>query len=69
MENHYYGVFADPAAGQTKVEYNNIYKNYYPFNQFIKVNRTNVSLDPKFINPSLVTRTSSASPFPDAQAR
>ena len=29
MENHYYGVFADPAAGQTKVEYNNIYKNYY----------------------------------------
>lgn len=53
MENHYYGVFADPAAGQTKVEYNNIYKNYYPFNQFIKVNRTNVSLDPKFMNPSL----------------
>ena len=53
MENHYYGVFADPAAGQTKVEYNNIYKNYYPFNQFIKVNRTNVSLDPKFINHSL----------------
>ena len=53
MENHYYGVFADPAAGQTKVEYNNIYKNYYPFNQFIKVNRTNVSLDPKFQNPSL----------------
>lgn len=53
MENHYYGVFADPAAGQTKVEYNNIYKNYYPFNHFIKVNRTNVSLDPKFMNPSL----------------
>ncbi len=53
MENHYYGVFADPAAGQTKVEYNNIYKNYYPFNQFIKVNRTNVSLDPKFIHHSL----------------
>lgn len=53
MENHYYGVFADPAAGQTKIEYNNIHKNYYPFNRFIKVNRTNVSLDPKFINPSL----------------
>ncbi len=53
MENHYYGVFADPAAGQTKVEYNNIYKNYYPFNHFIKVNRTNVSLDPKFMNHSL----------------
>ena len=53
MENHYYGIFADPAAGQTKVEFNNIFKNYYPFNRFIKVNRTNVSLDPKFINPSL----------------
>ncbi len=53
MENHYYGVYADPAAGQTKVEYNDIYKNYYPFNRFIKVNRTNVSLDPKFNNASL----------------
>lgn len=53
MENHYYGVFADPAAGQTRIEYNNIYKNYYPFNRFIKVNRTNVSLDPVFISPSL----------------
>lgn len=53
MENHYYGVFADPASGQTKLEYNNIYKNYYPFNRFIKVNRTNVSLDPVFISHSL----------------
>lgn len=53
MENHFYGIFADPAAGQTKVEFNNIFKNYYPFNRFIKVNRTNISLDPKFINPSL----------------
>lgn len=53
MDNHYYGVYADPAAGQTKVEYNDIYKNYYPFNRFIKVNRTNVSLDPKFNNASL----------------
>jgi outer membrane protein OmpA-like peptidoglycan-associated protein len=53
MENHYYGVFADPASGQTNVEYNNIFKNYYAFNRFIKVNRTNTSLDPKFISPSL----------------
>jgi len=53
MENHYYGIFSDPASGQTKVEHNNIYKNYYPFNRFIKVNNTNLSLDPKFINPSL----------------
>ena len=53
MENHYYGIFADPAAGQTLVEFNNIYRNYYPFNRFIKINRTNVSLDPKFVNASL----------------
>lgn len=53
MENHYYGIFADPAAGQSKMEYNNIYRNYYAFNRFIKVNRTNVSLEPRFKNPSL----------------
>ncbi|MCL2260403.1 MAG: OmpA family protein [Fibromonadales bacterium] len=53
MENHYYGVFADPASGQTRMDYNNIYKNYYPFNRFIKINRTNVSLDPLFKNPSV----------------
>jgi len=53
MENHYYGVFADPASGQTRMDYNNIYKNYYPFNRFIKINRTNVSLDPLFKNPSI----------------
>lgn len=53
MENHYYGIFADPASGQTRVEFNNIYKNYFPFNRFIKVGRTNVSLEPKFISPSL----------------
>jgi outer membrane protein OmpA-like peptidoglycan-associated protein len=53
MENHYYGVFADPASGQTRMDYNNIYKNYYPFNRFIKINRTNVSLEPIFINPSI----------------
>jgi outer membrane protein OmpA-like peptidoglycan-associated protein len=53
MENHYYGVFADPASGQTRMDYNNIYKNYYPFNRFIKINRTNVSLDPMFKNPSI----------------
>jgi outer membrane protein OmpA-like peptidoglycan-associated protein len=53
MENHYYGVFADPASGQTRMDYNDIYKNYYPFNRFIKINRTNVSLDPLFKNPSI----------------
>jgi outer membrane protein OmpA-like peptidoglycan-associated protein len=53
MENHYYGVFADPASGQTRMDYNNIYKNYYPFNRFIKINRTNVSLDPQFRSPSI----------------
>jgi OOP family OmpA-OmpF porin len=53
MENHYYGIFAEPASGQTKVDFNNIYQNYYPFNAFVKVPRTNPSVEPKFINPSL----------------
>jgi len=53
MDNHFYGVFADPAAGQTKVEFNDIFNNYFPYNKFIKVDRTNLSVDPKFVNPSL----------------
>lgn len=53
LDNHFYGVYADPAAGQTKVQFNDIFNNYYPYNKFIKVDRTNLSVDPKFINPSL----------------
>jgi len=53
MENHFYGVYSDPAAGQSKVQFNNIIDNYYSYNKFIKIDRTNISTDPKFINPSL----------------
>lgn len=53
LDNHYYGIAADPAAGQTKVKYNDIYNNYYPYNKFIKVDRTNLAVDPMFVNPSL----------------
>jgi outer membrane protein OmpA-like peptidoglycan-associated protein len=53
MENHYYGIFAEPAAGQTRVEYNNIFKNYYPFNAFVRVPRTNLDTEPRLINMSL----------------
>ena len=52
-ENHYYGIYGDPAAGQTRIEYNNIHKNYYDYNKFVEVNKTNIFTDPKFINPSL----------------
>lgn len=53
LDNHFYGIYADPAAGQSKVGYNDIFNNYYPYNKFIKVDRTNLAVDPKFVNPSL----------------
>ncbi len=53
IDNHYYGIYADPAAGQSKVQFNDIVDNYYSYNKFIKIDRTNIQTDPKFINPSL----------------
>jgi OmpA-OmpF porin, OOP family len=53
MENHEHGIFSDPAAGQSQVTYNNIYKNYLPFNRYTKINKTNLSLEPMFLEPGL----------------
>ncbi len=53
MENHEYGIYSDPASGQSQVIYNNIYKNVIPFNRYTKVNKTNISNEPMFLNPSL----------------
>jgi OOP family OmpA-OmpF porin len=52
-ENREYGIFSDPAAGQSQVIYNNIYKNYMPFNRYTKVNKSNISTDPMFLSPGL----------------
>jgi outer membrane protein OmpA-like peptidoglycan-associated protein len=51
--NHEYGIYSDPASGQSQITYNNIYKNVIPFNRYCKINRTNISFDPLFISPSL----------------
>ncbi len=51
--NHEYGIYSDPASGQSQITYNNIYKNVIPFNRYAKINRTNVSENPMLINPSL----------------
>lgn len=53
VENHEYGIYSDPASGQSQVIYNNIFRNVIPFNRYTKVNKTNVSNDPLFIQPSL----------------
>lgn len=52
VENHEYGIYSDPAAGQSQITYNNIYQNYYPFNRYSRLNRTNLSDPPIFINRS-----------------
>jgi outer membrane protein OmpA-like peptidoglycan-associated protein len=49
MGNNEYGVFSDPASGQSQIVFNNIYKNVIPFNRYSKVNRTNISFEPMFL--------------------
>ncbi len=53
MLNHEYGIYSDPASGQSQIVYNNVYKNVIPFNRYTKINKTNVSHDPLFLSPSL----------------
>ena len=52
-ENVEYGIFSDPAAGQSQIVYNDIYKNVMPFNRYTKVNKSNISVDPMFVSASL----------------
>lgn len=49
MENMYYGIFAENAAGMSKVENNDIFRNYFAFNRYVTVPRSNFNVDPKFI--------------------
>jgi OOP family OmpA-OmpF porin len=49
--NHEYGVFVDQEM-DVRINNNNIYHNYYPFNKYAKVNKTNLSLDPLFLSAS-----------------
>ncbi len=51
--NHEYGVFSDPAAAQSQIVYNDIYKNVMPFNRYTRINKSNISQEPMFIDPSL----------------
>lgn len=50
--NHEYGLFVDEES-QAKINNNNIWRNYYPFNRYAKVNKTNLSVDPQFISSSV----------------
>ncbi len=51
MGNKQYAVFVGPGAKKTRVVYNNIYNNRAPFNPIARVDKTNISKDPKFISP------------------
>jgi outer membrane protein OmpA-like peptidoglycan-associated protein len=53
QENREYGIYSDPASGQSQIVYNNIYKNVIPFNRYTKINKTNISHDPLFLSPGL----------------
>lgn len=49
-DNDEYGIFCDNHAKRTRIVYNNIYKNYFAFNDNAVVDRTNISREPLFIN-------------------
>lgn len=51
VSNHEYGVFVDQEM-DVRINNNDIWHNYYPFNKYAKVNKTNLSLDPLFLSPS-----------------
>lgn len=51
VSNHEYGVFVDKEM-DARINNNNIWHNYYPFNKYAKVNKTNLSLDPLFLSAS-----------------
>jgi OmpA-OmpF porin, OOP family len=53
QENREYGIYSDPASGQSQIVYNNIFKNVIPFNRYTKINKTNISHDPLFLSPGL----------------
>ncbi len=52
-QNYEYGIYSDPASGQSQITHNNLYSNILPFNRYTKINRTNISFEPMFISPSL----------------
>jgi hypothetical protein len=49
--NHEYGVIVDDEM-RSNIRSNNIWHNYYPFNENAKVDRSNKSMDPLFTNLS-----------------
>lgn len=49
-DNDEYGIYCDKFAKKTRIVYNDILKNYYPFNSAAMVDRSNISKDPIFYN-------------------
>lgn len=53
IKNGEYGIFTDEEATAVAVRYNDIWRNYYPFNSRTKVDKTNLSVNPLFKNGSM----------------
>ncbi len=49
-DNDEYGIFCDKLAKRSRIVYNDIYGNYYPFNAYCVVDRSNISKSPIFLN-------------------
>jgi outer membrane protein OmpA-like peptidoglycan-associated protein len=48
FDNEEYGVYCDKAATHSRIVYNDIYKNNFPFNRYTIVDKSNISRAPNF---------------------
>lgn len=49
--NYEYAIYADESSTKSKIVYNDIYNNYLSVNKYVVLDPTNISNDPKFIDP------------------
>ena len=52
MGNDEYAIYADESSSKSRIIYNDIYNNYLYVTENIFLDKTNISVDPKFIDPS-----------------
>lgn len=49
-DNGEYGIYCDKQAKPSRIIYNNIYKNWFAFNRYCVVDKSNISKDPIYLN-------------------
>jgi outer membrane protein OmpA-like peptidoglycan-associated protein len=50
FDNDEYGIYCYKFAKRSRIVYNNIWSNYFAFNQYCLVDKTNISRNPMFLN-------------------